>query len=235
LFYYISGVIIMDFKEKLAAIRKDRGMSQEELAQRIGVTRQAVSKWESGESLPDIDNLVAMGDILGVSIDRLIRRDTDGCAAAVIQKTKSDKDSIVAFLCKAKKNGYAAHAPEQQPSRPASHDIRYEDGDFLYIDSFLGGERFSGEEAVWASGKPVWAMNFSGRVLGQRFSGDFLKEALLNVSEELPFRGPLVHKSGDYSYHCNVSGGFEWFQGHEEIFCGSEKTYECYFHGGSVK
>lgn len=225
----------MNFNEKLAAIRKDRGLSQEEMAERIGVSRQAVSKWESGESFPDIDNLIALGDILGVSIDRLIRPDSDGCVAAVIENVKNDIERIKKFLCVAKKNGYAAHAPEQQPSRPASHDIHYRDGDFLYIDSYLYGERFSGEEAVWYKGTPVWAMNFSGRVLGQSFSGDFLKESLSNLKEELPFRGPLVYSNGDYSYHCTVSGEFEWFQGNEEIFCGGERVYECYFHGGIVK
>lgn len=225
----------MDFKEKLAATRKDRGLSQEELAERIGVSRQAVSKWESGESFPDIDNLIAMGDIFGVSIDRLVRRDPDGCGAAIVGSIKSDKDRTAAFLCKAKKSGYAAHAFEQEPSRPASHDIHYRDGDFLYIDMYLGGEKFTGEEAVWYKDNPVWAMNYSGRVLGQSFSGDFLKEALMGVTEELPFRGPLVYKNGDYSYHCTVSGGFEWFQGREEIFCGAEKVYECCFHGGAVK
>lgn len=225
----------MDFKEKLAAIRKDRGLSQEEMAERIGVSRQAVSKWESGESFPDIENLIAISGLLGVSIDRIVRHDADGCAAAVVESIKSDKDRVVAFLCKAKRNGYAAHAPEQRPSRPASHDIHYSDGDFLYIDSYLGGERFSGEEAVWYKEKPVWAMNFSGRVLGQNFSGDFLKEALSNITEDLPFRGPLVHRNGDNSYHCSINGGFEWFQGHEEIFCVGERVYECYFHGGIVK
>jgi transcriptional regulator with XRE-family HTH domain len=225
----------MDFKEKLATIRKDRGLSQEEMAERIGVSRQAVSKWESGESFPDIGNLIAMGDILGVSIDRLVKRDSDGCAAAVIKSAESDNGRIAAFLCRAKKNGYAAHAPEQRPSRPASHDIHYRDGDFLYIDSYLGGEKFTGEEAVWYKDKPAWAMNFSGRILGQNFSGDFLKEALSNVTEDLPFRGPLVYKNGDYSYHCSVSGGFEWFQGHEEIFCGGDRVYECCFHGGVVR
>lgn len=225
----------MDFKEKLAAIRKDRGLSQEEIAERIGVSRQAVSKWESGESFPDIDNLIAIGDILGVSIDRLVRRDSDGCGTAVVKSINSDKDRMVAFLCTAKKNGYAAHAPEQKSSRPASYDIHYRDGDFLYIDTYLGGEKFTGEEAVWYKDKPFWAMNYSGRVLGQGFSGGFLKEVLMGVTEELPFRGPLVYKNGDYSYHCTVSGGFEWFQGREEIFCGTEKVYECCFHGGAVK
>ncbi len=225
----------MEFGEKLTAVRKDRGFSQEELAERIGVSRQAVSKWESGESYPDIENLIALSDVFGVSIDRLIRRDADGCAAALIDDNENDSGGIIDFLITAKKNTYAAHAPEMKPSRPRSHDISYEEGKLLYIDTYLGGERFSGEEAVWREGQPLWAMNYSGRTLSKKFSGDFLKQALLRVPRELPFRGPLVHKSGDYSYHCTVSGGFEWFQGYEEIFCESEKVYECFFHGGMIK
>lgn len=225
----------MDFKEKLTAIRKERGRSQEELAESIGVSRQAVSKWESGEALPDIANLVMLADVLGVTIDRLIRRDADACSAALAGREKRETESIKAFLLRAKKNGYAAHAPEQPPSRPSSHDIKYEEGNMLYIDTYLGGERFSGEEAVWRGGAALWAMNYSGRVTNEKFSGEFLKEALKNVPEELPLRGPLVHRNGDYSYHCSVSGDFEWFLGYEEIFCGSEKVYECCFHGGVVK
>jgi transcriptional regulator with XRE-family HTH domain len=224
----------MDFKEKLAAIRKDRGLSQEELAERIGVSRQAVSKWESGESFPDIENLIALSSLLGVSIDRFVKPDNE-CGPALAKNEKNGLTEIVRFLCKAKKNTYAAHGGEVQPTRPCSHDLKYEEGGYVYYDTYLGGENFTGEEGIWYDGQPLWAMNYSGRVLSHRFSGAFLDEVLMLVPEEYPFRGPLVHKNGDYTYHCSVNGSFEWFQGHEEIFCGGEKVYECYFHGGAVK
>lgn len=64
----------MSFNENLLRARKERGMNQEDLANHIGVTRQAVSKWETGESLPDIYKLSDLADVLGVSIDNLCDR-----------------------------------------------------------------------------------------------------------------------------------------------------------------
>lgn len=58
---------------KIQARRKALGMSQEELAQRMGVSRQSVTKWETGLSAPDLDRLVELADTLGVSLDFLLR------------------------------------------------------------------------------------------------------------------------------------------------------------------
>lgn len=57
---------------KLYEIRKLHGLSQENLAQRLGVSRQAISKWECGESLPDTDNLITISKIFGISLDELV-------------------------------------------------------------------------------------------------------------------------------------------------------------------
>ena len=59
--------------EKLKKLRKARGLSQEQLADQLNVSRQAISKWELGESTPDTDNLVALSDYYGVSLDYLLR------------------------------------------------------------------------------------------------------------------------------------------------------------------
>lgn len=63
----------MEFQERLYSLRKGRGVSQEELANVVGVSRQAVQKWESGTSTPDIQNLSALADYFGVSLDYLVR------------------------------------------------------------------------------------------------------------------------------------------------------------------
>ena len=99
----------------------------------------------------------------------------------------------------------------------------------------FGGEQFAGEEAIWYKGKVQYAMNYVGRVIGQQFSGDFLKEALRSADRKMPFRGPEYYQSGEYIYKCNVVGDFTWFQGYEEIYCNNKKVYECYFHGGLMK
>ena len=63
----------MKFEEKLMDLRKKAAMSQEELADRLGVSRQAVSRWELGSTLPDAPNLLKLSDLFGVSIDWLLR------------------------------------------------------------------------------------------------------------------------------------------------------------------
>ncbi|MBK9217825.1 MAG: hypothetical protein IPL70_04975 [Uliginosibacterium sp.] len=77
-------------------------------------------------------------------------------------------------------------------------------------------------------------MNYAGRTLDETFSGDFLKEALTQVTPDLPYRGPRLHVHGDFAYHCHVTGEPDWFEGHEEVFCLGRKVYECRFHGGSI-
>ena len=63
----------MIFADKLIQLRKKNGLSQEELADKVGVSRQAVSKWESAQSIPDIDKVIALSGLFGVSIDYLLK------------------------------------------------------------------------------------------------------------------------------------------------------------------
>ena len=62
----------MKFGEKLTGLRKSRGMSQEELASQISVSRQAVSRWESGDTMPDAANIVQLGRLFEVTTDYLL-------------------------------------------------------------------------------------------------------------------------------------------------------------------
>lgn len=67
----------MKLREKLQSLRKSKGMSQEEMSGRISVSRQAVSKWELGESTPEIDNIVQISNIFNVTIDSLLKDDEE--------------------------------------------------------------------------------------------------------------------------------------------------------------
>ena len=58
---------------RLRRFRKELGMSQEDVAARLGVSRQAVAKWERGESLPDVESCVALADLYGTTVDSLVR------------------------------------------------------------------------------------------------------------------------------------------------------------------
>ena len=185
----------MAWTQGIAALRRARGMTQEQLAERLGVTRQAVAKWEGAQGFPDVGSLLGLCDCLGVSADALLRGEEPACAPARPAAQGAGPVEWLPFLLRAKRATYAAGGAQTAPSRPESHDLRYEEGGLLYIDTFLGGERFAGEEAVWLDGLPVWAMNYAGRVVDERFSGPFLKAALLRVPEDLLFRGPPLYLS----------------------------------------
>lgn len=62
----------MTFAEKLRSIRKQAGMSQEQLAEKLGVSRQAVTKWETDAGIPDIENIMAISALFDISIDELL-------------------------------------------------------------------------------------------------------------------------------------------------------------------
>lgn len=66
----------MTFSEILLQERKRRGLSQEELAGMVNVSRQAVSKWETGDAMPDLNKLLALADALDISLDELCGRET---------------------------------------------------------------------------------------------------------------------------------------------------------------
>ena len=63
----------MTIADRIQSLRKAKGMSQEELADRVGVSRQAVSKWESEQATPDLDKVVIMSDIFEVTTDYLLK------------------------------------------------------------------------------------------------------------------------------------------------------------------
>lgn len=230
------------FSANLQKYRKLRHMSQEELAEKLQVTRQAVAKWESGANYPDILNLTMLAGLFGVTVDALIYGiDCPGSGSLSDTGGEGDRGirQAVDFLLRAKRQTYAGNGGEEkEPCRPGAHDFRYEEEDYFYMDTYLGGRLFTGEEAVWQKQEkaavPIWSMNYSGRTLADSFDTGFLKEALGLVDEKKPFRGPALYRKGEYLYHCSSCGSLEWFQGQEEIYYGTVKIYECVFHGGAV-
>lgn len=72
----------MTLAEKIRELRAAQGMSQEALAERLHVSRQAVTKWETGAGVPDVDNLLALADAFGLTLDELLGRTSGDSAAA---------------------------------------------------------------------------------------------------------------------------------------------------------
>ena len=223
----------MTFCDKLQVLRKSKGMTQEYLADKINVSRAAVAKWEAGQSYPDIANLIQISELMNITVDYLVK--DQSCIVVPVENAASDVDELIEFRLEANRNTYAGFASEVSSTRLDSYDYRFEKGDYVYHDTYVGGEQFAGEEAVWKNGKSVYAMNYMGRVLNERFSGNFLKEALRAADKKNPFRGPEYYQSGEYIYKTSVTGDVNWFQGYEEIFCNNEKVYECHYHGGLIK
>lgn len=81
----------MEFNEKLQELRKSRGLTQEELAETLYVSRTAVSKWESGRGYPNIDSLKEISKYFSVTIDELI------CSEEIIKAADKEKETA---LCK---------------------------------------------------------------------------------------------------------------------------------------
>ena len=65
------------FKENILMLRNMHGISQEELAEKIGISRQAYAKWESGATVPDIEKCKALADFYGVTVDSLLKTETE--------------------------------------------------------------------------------------------------------------------------------------------------------------
>ena len=62
----------MSLEEQIKHYRKQAGLSQEKMAEKIGVSRQAITKWENGTGTPDITNLMAIADLFQISVDKLL-------------------------------------------------------------------------------------------------------------------------------------------------------------------
>ncbi len=62
----------MDIAERLQELRKKAGYSQEQVAELLGISRQAISKWESGQGKPELDNIIKLTEMYGVSTDYII-------------------------------------------------------------------------------------------------------------------------------------------------------------------
>ena len=70
-------IMTIEIADRLIKLRKEKGYSQEELADKLGLSRQAVSKWERAEASPDTDNLICLAKLYGISLDELLSTDED--------------------------------------------------------------------------------------------------------------------------------------------------------------
>ena len=123
--------------------------------------------------------------------------------------------------------------------RPGSHDLNFTDGDWSYLDSYFGGRDFIGEEVVYFKGKPVWAMNYYGRILRPdlitpsrpgRSSRPACRRCTLKAASWAGFE--YLHEG--FIYTDANEGELASFRGREFIARSGETAYELFYHGGLI-
>lgn len=80
----------MTFSEKLYKLRKEKGLSQEQLAEKLLISRQAISKWESGTAMPETEKLLAISNYFGVSMDYLLKENVEEQVVADVQRVSEE-------------------------------------------------------------------------------------------------------------------------------------------------
>ena len=131
--------------EKIAQLRRKNGWSQEELADKMGVSRQAVSKWESGQTMPDLERILRLSSLFGVTIDYLLK---DG-AEPEIPQSEAEEDTHIRLISLADAADYL--------SLRERASVQIASGTFLCILAFMpllllgaAAEQFQLSEALAA-------------------------------------------------------------------------------------
>ncbi len=151
-----------------------------------------------------------------------------------------DIQALQAFIVNAKAATYVGNGEHASPCRLGSHDLRFTEGDWVYHDSYFGGTDFIGEEVVYFAEKPVWAMNYYGRILREDLltgaqAGQMIKASLSRMYQEGRFLGGFEHTENDLTYVDTSKGSPDSFHGREFICRGQEIAYELVYHGGVIK
>lgn len=93
----------MEFSDKLKKVRKEHGMSQEELADQMNVSRQAVSKWESGQGYPETDKILMISNIFNVSLDYLLKEEVPLTEDATEPGYYASRETVEGYLAQKRK------------------------------------------------------------------------------------------------------------------------------------
>jgi len=160
---------------RIAGLRRAQGMTQDQLAGRLGISYQAVSKWENGASCPDIMMLPQLAEIFGVSIDALFGRETD---MTVVQNESS------------------AHAP-------FVGELPWPDDGGLYAVLYRG-HRLLGCEGLEGSGAKQIHLSFEAAVNGiKRFFSRTVEQGFdKTYAVELHYEGPVRNLTSSMSVCC---------------------------------
>ena len=144
-----------------------------------------------------------------------------------IGQLEIDLGELANFIVNAKKKGYAG-GEEKTREVDGSKTFTFEEGNFYYTDNYAGSSQAPGDEIVrWRrkNGQRIWHMAYSGGMNQEYWNNDvlseqtfkFLKEVLMQVTPDLPFRGPQRYENEDFRYTMEVNGDIQRFSGAEWI------------------
>ena len=144
------------------------------------------------------------------------------------------------FIVRAKAATYVGGGEASASCRPGSHDLQFRAGAFHYWDSYFGGADFIGEEVVYFEDKPIWAMNYYGRLhapdrITAEETGQMIKRSLSRLYQQNRFLGGFEYTDGRDTYHDNNEGDVTSFTGKEWIDRDGVRVYELVYHGGLIK
>lgn len=147
---------------------------------------------------------------------------------------------LESFIVRAKAATYAGNGTRLLPYRCESQDLQYREGEWAYHDSSFGNSDFAGQEIVYLRRRPVWAMNYYGRIvrddlLSAAEAGAMIKRSLSALYREGRFLGGFRHIDGELFYVDVNEGTVAAFQGKEWITRGGETAYQLKYHGGQIR
>lgn len=120
----------MKFSEKLQSLGKGKGLSQEKLAELLDVSRQAVSKWESGQTYPEIEKLIVLCDLFEITLDELVRdRDSMVNDTVIKEINLEDKSS----------NEYEEKDENKETGENKELDENEEKDELIILGGFIAG------------------------------------------------------------------------------------------------
>jgi hypothetical protein len=143
------------------------------------------------------------------------------------------------FILKAKQATYVGGGSKLLPYRLGSHDLQYQQGDWIYHDCYFGDSDFIGGEIVYRSRKVVWGMNYYGRILlpekiTSAIAGKIIQRSLSEMYRSGRFLGGFRHAVDEFTYTDTNTGDPSYFTGREWIEKNGEIVYALDYHGGLI-
>jgi hypothetical protein len=147
---------------------------------------------------------------------------------------------LESFIIRAKRACYVGGGQPTRASRAGAHDLTFADGPWRYRDSYFGGTDFLGQETVWQAMRPVWAMNYYGRILRDDLitaaeGAKIIRTALSAMYAEGRFLGGFQLHVGNAAFQDTSAGDVRSFMGMECIMMDQIMVYQLHYHGGMIR